>query len=144
MDLPKGFVEDDKRIYGKVANLNHLSLDVIRQFWQVYTTTNKQLYDPTARRLENFWWHVWGSDRRHLKAEVLADIWQQISSGPTFVPLKGSPNRYEPPIPKRRTGICQRTFGVLFTAPATSPYFEEIQRRFKVRPPPNSSFRFTT
>ncbi|EEY14617.1 predicted protein [Verticillium alfalfae VaMs.102] len=34
MDLPKGFVEDDKRIYGKVANLNHLSLDVIRQFWQ--------------------------------------------------------------------------------------------------------------
>ncbi|PNH38672.1 hypothetical protein VD0004_g8169 [Verticillium dahliae] len=103
MDLPKGFVEDDKRIYGKVANLNHLSLDVIRQFWQVYTTTNKQLYDPTARRLENFWWHVWGSDRRHLKAEVLADIWQQISSGPTFVPLKGSPNRYEPPIDEPKT-----------------------------------------
>ncbi|KAG7123181.1 hypothetical protein HYQ45_014040 [Verticillium longisporum] len=111
MDLPKGFVEDDKRIYGKVANLNHLSLDVIRQFWQVYTTTNKQLYDPTARRLENFWWHVWGSDRRHLKAEVLADIWQQISSGPTFVPLKGSPNRYEPPIdePKMQT-LCRPMF----------------------------------
>ncbi|RNJ54533.1 hypothetical protein D7B24_000376 [Verticillium nonalfalfae] len=124
MDLPKGFVEDDKRIYGKVANLNHLSLDVIRQFWQVYTTTNKQLYDPTARRLENFWWHVWGSDRRHLKAEVLADIWQQISSGPTFVPLKGSPNRYEPPIDEPKTVVpmkSSQSTNLLLNVPSNPP-----------------------
>ncbi|ROT34736.1 hypothetical protein SODALDRAFT_321398 [Sodiomyces alkalinus F11] len=98
MDLPKGIVEDDKRIYRQVANLSQLPPEVIKTFWRVYTITNRQLYDPTARRLENFWWHVWGSDRRHLKAEVIAAIWQRISYGPSFVPLKGSPNRYEPPV----------------------------------------------
>ncbi|KAL2757815.1 hypothetical protein ACRALDRAFT_1054956 [Sodiomyces alcalophilus JCM 7366] len=98
MDLPKGIVEDDKRIYREVANLTHLPPEVIKTFWRVYTITNRQLYDPTARRLENFWWHVWGSDRRHLKAEVIAALWQHISYGPSFVPLKGSPNRYEPPV----------------------------------------------
>ena len=63
----------------------------------VYTTTNKQLEDPTARRLENFWWHVWGSDRRFLHGHVLARLYEDISVGPTFVPLRGPPNRWEGP-----------------------------------------------
>lgn len=61
----------------------------------VYTTTNKKLKDPTARRLENFWWHVWGSDRRALSGRALAKIFEDISVGPTFVPLRGPANRWE-------------------------------------------------
>lgn len=61
----------------------------------VYTTTNKKLKDPTARRLENFWWHVWGSDRRALSGRALARIFEDISVGPTFVPLRGPANRWE-------------------------------------------------
>lgn len=49
---------------------------------------SKKSCDPTAYRLENFWWHVWGSDRRHLSGKTLARLWQQIASGPTSVPLK--------------------------------------------------------
>lgn len=63
----------------------------------VYTTTYKKLKDPTACRLENFWWHVWGSDRRFLKGSALAKLYEDISLGPTFVPLKGPPNRWEGP-----------------------------------------------
>ena len=63
----------------------------------VYTTTNKKLEDPTARRLENFWWHVLGSNRKHLSGQTLAKLFEQISRGPTFVPLRGPPNRWEQP-----------------------------------------------
>lgn len=63
----------------------------------MYTTTNKKLKDPTARRLENFWWHVWGSDRRSLSGRALARIFEDISVGPTFVPLRGPANRWEGP-----------------------------------------------
>lgn len=63
----------------------------------VYTTTNKKLKDPTARRLENFWWQVWGSDRRYLSGRALAKIYEDISLGPAIVPLHGPPNRWEGP-----------------------------------------------
>lgn len=70
----------------------------------VYTTTYKKLKDPTACRLENLWWHVWGSDRRFLKGSTLARLYEDISLGPTFVPLKGPPNRWEGP-DVRVTGV---------------------------------------
>ncbi|TEA13457.1 hypothetical protein C8034_v004818 [Colletotrichum sidae] len=102
MDLPKGFVKDDRRIYGSVAQLSQpLPPDFIIKMWRLYTTTNLKLVDPTARRLENFWWQVMGSDRCKLRADTLAKIWEHISYGPTFVPLKGSPNRWEGPATPR-------------------------------------------
>jgi hypothetical protein len=67
----------------------------------VYTITNKKLKDPTARRLENFWWHVWGSDRRQLSGAALARLYEDISLGPAFVPLRGPSNRWEGP------DVCQ-------------------------------------
>lgn len=63
----------------------------------MYNTTHEQLKDPTAHRLENFWWHVWGSDRKNLSGATLARLFEHISEGPTFVPLRGPPNRYEGP-----------------------------------------------
>ncbi|WDK17894.1 hypothetical protein CGRA01v4_09179 [Colletotrichum graminicola] len=98
MDLPKGLVKDDRRIYEDVASLTQpLPADFIIRMWRLYTTTNLKLVDPTARRLENLWWHVMGSDRCKLKAATVAKLWEHISYGPTFVPLKGSPNRWEGP-----------------------------------------------
>ncbi|GKT62448.1 hypothetical protein ColTof4_01929 [Colletotrichum tofieldiae] len=98
MDLPKGLVKDDRRIYEDVASLTQpLPADFIIRMWRLYTTTNLKLVDPTARRLENLWWHVMGSDRCKLKAATVAKIWEHISYGPTFVPLRGSPNRWEGP-----------------------------------------------
>lgn len=64
---------------------------------EVYTITNKKLKDPTACRLEHFWWHVWGSDRRKLSGEKLARLFEDISTGPTFVPLRSVANRWEGP-----------------------------------------------
>src|SRR4051794_3857007 len=66
-------------------------------FRPVYTTTFRRLVDPTAFRLENFWWHVWGSDRRYLSGPKLAKLFEEFSKGPTFVPLRSTANRYEGP-----------------------------------------------
>lgn len=95
--LPKGIVFDSPTIYAEVAKLPVVPLEDIHRHWKTYTRTHKSLHDPTACRLENFWWHVWGSDRRTLSGKTLARLWEQIASGPTFVPLRGPPNRWEPP-----------------------------------------------
>lgn len=95
--LPKGIVFDSPTIYAEVAKLPVVPLEDIHRHWKTYTRTHKSLHDPTACRLENFWWHVWGSDRRGLSGKTLARLWEQIASGPTFVPLRGPPNRWEPP-----------------------------------------------
>lgn len=65
----------------------------------VYTTTFRKMIDPTAYRLENFWWHVMGSDRRYLSGKALAKIFEEISTGPSFVPLKRPLHaRVKPPV----------------------------------------------
>jgi len=66
----------------------------------VYTTTKRRLLDPTAERLENYWWRIWGSRKRELNGATVARLFAQISDGQTFVPLRGPPNRDEgtPPL----------------------------------------------
>ncbi|PHH60899.1 hypothetical protein CDD81_1060 [Ophiocordyceps australis] len=95
--LPKGIVTNTGSIYTEVAAYPTVPADKVWQYWHVYTTTNKKLKDPTARRLENFWWHVWGSDRRFLSGRALARLYENISLGPTIAPLQGPPNRWEGP-----------------------------------------------
>lgn len=53
----------------------------------VYTTTFRRRFDPSAYRLENFWWHVWGSDKRNLSGPALARLFEELSNGPTYAPL---------------------------------------------------------
>ena len=119
MILPKGIVVNTKNTYKEVAAHLILPEEKIIEYWRgkciamnlfltprscttnapikVYTTTNKNLKDPTACRLEHFWWHVWGSDRRLLSGEKLARLFEDISTGPTFVPLRSVANRWEGP-----------------------------------------------
>ncbi|KAF7547361.1 hypothetical protein G7046_g9029 [Stylonectria norvegica] len=97
MMLPKGIVVNSANIYKEVADYARVPPDKVWEYWHVYTTTYKKLKDPTACRLENFWWHVWGSDRQNLKGSTLAKLYEEISLGPTAVPLQGPPNRWEGP-----------------------------------------------
>jgi hypothetical protein len=101
MILPKGILENTREIYAEVASYPIVPPEKIWQYWNVYTTTFRRLVDPTAYRLENFWWHVWGSDRRYLSGPELARLFEEFTVGPTFVPLRSPANRYEgPPTPR--------------------------------------------
>ncbi len=138
MLLPKGIVENTAEVYAEVASYAVVPPEKIWEHWHgtsailfptynlggppwltrnaplVYTITHRRLVDPTASRLENFWWHVWGSDRRYLSGHALAELYEEISTGPTFVPLQGPSNRYEGPLvsatpsapPTKRMSLC--------------------------------------
>jgi hypothetical protein len=61
----------------------------------VYTTTQRRLKDPTAERLENYWWRIWGSRARSLRGSTVARLFAEISDGESFVPLRSPANRDE-------------------------------------------------
>ncbi|KAK4459066.1 hypothetical protein QBC42DRAFT_232519 [Cladorrhinum samala] len=86
--LPLGLIETTRDIFLEVASYSILPTEKIRSYWNAYTITFRKIVDPTALRLENFWWHVWGSDRRYLSGPVLARLFRDFALGPTFVPLQ--------------------------------------------------------
>jgi hypothetical protein len=53
-----------------------------------------------GRRLENYWWRIWGSRKRQLDGATVAHMFAYISDGISFVPLRGPANRDEgsPPL----------------------------------------------
>ncbi|CZS91793.1 uncharacterized protein RAG0_02326 [Rhynchosporium agropyri] len=95
--LPKGIVVNSDQVNESIERIASDPLDQahIAEFWKVYTTTKRRLLDPTAERLENHWWRIWYSDRKYLNGATIARIFDHISNGPTFVPLRGPPNRIE-------------------------------------------------
>ncbi|OIW31330.1 hypothetical protein CONLIGDRAFT_573704 [Coniochaeta ligniaria NRRL 30616] len=96
--LPEGFFRNTDDIYQEVASYPVVPPEKLWQYWNVYTTTFRRLNDPTASRLESFWWHVMGSDRRFLSGKALAKIYEEISTGPSFTPLRGPSNRFHTPV----------------------------------------------
>ncbi|KAL2161335.1 hypothetical protein VTH06DRAFT_8557 [Thermothelomyces fergusii] len=96
--MPIGFFENTKEIYAEIASYPVVPPEKIRQYWNVYTTTFRRLVDPSAFRLENFWWHVWGSPRlRSLSGPELARLFEEFSNGPTVVPLPSPADRFKRP-----------------------------------------------
>jgi hypothetical protein len=75
---------------GKVhGDRSHQVLLIVDRSFLVYTTTNRRLLDPTAERLENYWWRIWGSQKRSLRGATVARLFVEISNGTSFVPLLG-------------------------------------------------------
>ncbi|KAE8442605.1 hypothetical protein EG329_003028 [Mollisiaceae sp. DMI_Dod_QoI] len=100
--LPRGIVVNSDTIESNIESIDAEPLDEadIAKVWKVYTTTQRRLLDPTAERLENLWWRIWGSRKKSLKGAIVARLFAQVSDGQTFVPLRGPPNRHEgsPPL----------------------------------------------
>ncbi|KAG0645109.1 hypothetical protein D0Z07_9255 [Hyphodiscus hymeniophilus] len=103
--LPKGVFKNAANVEGSIESVatQPLDLDDIAKFWRVYTTTKRRLLDPTAERLENYWWRIWGSRRRELNGATIARLFAHISDGNSFVPLRGPANRDEGTPPLDRT-----------------------------------------
>ncbi|KAI5924466.1 hypothetical protein F4810DRAFT_125196 [Camillea tinctor] len=113
MILPKGIVFNKNTIYETIAKYDVVPTEQILEACHVFSTTSRELVDPTARRLENFWTRVLGGDRRYLPGTVIARLFRHISEEPPFIKLLGPPNRYEPPSPGSRTDQSSRIQAVL-------------------------------
>ncbi|KAI1472482.1 uncharacterized protein F4812DRAFT_464603 [Daldinia caldariorum] len=105
MILPKGIVLNRNDVYEEIAKYDVVPLNQILAACHVFTTTSRELFDPTARRLENFWTRVLGGDRRYLPGTVIARLFKSISEEESFVKLRGPPNRYEPPSPDSKVDL---------------------------------------
>ncbi|KAJ8120650.1 hypothetical protein ONZ43_g2693 [Nemania bipapillata] len=93
--LPKGIVHNRNSVYDDIAKYDVIPVELILKALKVFSTTSRELYDPTARRLENFWTRVLGGDRRYLSGKVIARLFRDISET-SFVKLQSPHNRYEP------------------------------------------------
>ncbi|KAI0428376.1 hypothetical protein F5Y09DRAFT_357810 [Xylaria sp. FL1042] len=98
--LPKGIVLNRDAVYAEIAKYDVIPVEQILRACHVFSTTSRELYDPTARRLENFWTRILGGDRRYLSGRVIARLFKDISEETSFVKLRGPDNRYEPPSPR--------------------------------------------
>ncbi|KAI1765731.1 hypothetical protein GGR53DRAFT_249752 [Hypoxylon sp. FL1150] len=108
MILPKGIVFNRNTIYEEIAKYDIVPLEKIHEACHVFSTTSRELVDPTARRLENFWTRVLGGDRRYLPGTVISRLFQSISEEESFVKLRGPLNRYEPPSPESQVELPAR------------------------------------
>ncbi|CAJ2503986.1 Uu.00g113800.m01.CDS01 [Anthostomella pinea] len=113
MILPKGIVFNKESVYQEIAKFDVVPTDHILKACHVFSITSRELFDPTARRLENFWTRVLGGDRRHLPGTVIARLFRDISEEPPFVKLRGPPNRYEPPSPKSQASETRKVQAIL-------------------------------
>ncbi|KAI1391998.1 uncharacterized protein F4822DRAFT_111813 [Hypoxylon trugodes] len=109
MILPKGIVFNRNSIYEEIAKYDIVPIEQILEACHVFTTTSRELVDPTARRLENFWTRVLGGNRRYLPGTVIARLFRSISEEESFVKLRGPPNRYEPPSPDSKSESPPKT-----------------------------------
>ncbi|KAK4227544.1 hypothetical protein QBC38DRAFT_364000, partial [Podospora fimiseda] len=98
--FPAGFLRVTKRAFVEIASFKIVPDEVIIRWWRAFTAAFRLTGDPRTGRLENFWWHVWGSDRKNLSGPVLARLLRRVTLGRTYVPLgrprKPSPSPSEP------------------------------------------------
>ncbi|KAB5515592.1 hypothetical protein GE09DRAFT_927903, partial [Coniochaeta sp. 2T2.1] len=83
--LPAAFIRASNEVYEKIASYRAVPPEKLYEYWHVYTNT-RMLGDPTASRLEAFWWRVIGSDRRFLNGQALAKMYQEIAMGNSCSP----------------------------------------------------------
>lgn len=125
--LPKGIVVNSPHISADIERIDRepLTSEEIGKLWKgshllqiletasliflrtVYTTTKRRLVDPTAERLENFFFRLWSSRDRggrlrgvgKLNGATVARLFAEISDGKSFVPLRSHANRDESGVP---------------------------------------------
>ncbi|KAI0476055.1 hypothetical protein GGR56DRAFT_452224 [Xylariaceae sp. FL0804] len=100
--LPKVIEHNKEKIHGSYALHDAVPLEMIFQGWKTSSTMYRKMLDPNDRRLKNFWWRVYGGNRRYLSGAVIARLVTAILVEPAFVNLRGPPNQYEAPSPEPR------------------------------------------
>ncbi|GAD97668.1 conserved hypothetical protein [Paecilomyces variotii No. 5] len=80
-NLPKDLVLTKGNVGSELAILGGVDVDDIIKLWRVYSTNSSILRDGVGRRLENFFWRIWGSKRIYsvLSGSTLATLFVHIS-----------------------------------------------------------------
>ncbi|SLM34795.1 Protein of unknown function DUF1752, fungi [Lasallia pustulata] len=115
--LPRGLLTNSEALSGAIERIDYVAIEDIARLWRVYTTNKAVLADDVGRRLENFFWRIWGNGRisSNIRGSQVALLFVSISEG-----------------------------GEIRTTPTQSPqsrrrYLEEERGHIRHSPPPLSS-----
>ncbi|KAL8387101.1 hypothetical protein RB595_010156 [Gaeumannomyces hyphopodioides] len=84
--LRAGMFRINEEMIAALETANELPSLEIHLLWAKCSLCQHNFQDPDSRRAENFWWHVWGSNRKNLPPRTLAKVLNEIRDGPTVVP----------------------------------------------------------
>ncbi|EJT70759.1 hypothetical protein GGTG_11782 [Gaeumannomyces tritici R3-111a-1] len=93
--LRAGMFRINEEMIAALETADELPSLEIHHLWAKCSLCQHNFQDPDSRRAENFWWHVWGSNRRKLPPRTLARVLNEIRDSPTVVP------------PPKLTGLLQ-------------------------------------
>ncbi|KAL9006028.1 MAG: hypothetical protein Q9188_001206 [Gyalolechia gomerana] len=81
--LPKGLITTNETVKGNIESVDRVDVEDISRLWKAYHTNRAVLAEDVGRRLENFFWRIWGNDRllENITGTLVAAIFSRISEG---------------------------------------------------------------
>ncbi|KAL8939833.1 MAG: hypothetical protein Q9211_002561 [Gyalolechia sp. 1 TL-2023] len=81
--LPKGLIATNEAVKGNLESVDRVHVEDIARLWKAYHTNRAVLAEDVGRRLENFFWRIWGHDRllENITGTLVAAIFSRISEG---------------------------------------------------------------
>ncbi|KAL8695540.1 MAG: hypothetical protein Q9224_003373 [Gallowayella concinna] len=81
--LPEGLVTTNVQVKGNLESVDRVDVEDIARLWKAYHTNRAIFADDVGRRLENFFWRIWGNDRLlyNITGTLVAAIFSKISEG---------------------------------------------------------------
>ncbi|MCJ1309913.1 hypothetical protein MMC25_003574 [Agyrium rufum] len=85
--LPVGLVTNTDAITGNIEQVDRVEVEDLTQFWKVYSANQNLLAENRGKRLENFFWRIWGNRRlrEKISGTQIASIFQTISEGDAVI-----------------------------------------------------------
>ncbi|KAL8806922.1 MAG: hypothetical protein Q9182_001051 [Xanthomendoza sp. 2 TL-2023] len=81
--LPEGLVTTNVHVKGNLESVDRVDVEDIARLWKAYHTNRAIFAEDVGRRLENFFWRIWGNDRLlyNITGTLVAAIFSKISEG---------------------------------------------------------------
>lgn len=81
--LPKGLITTNEALKGSIESVDRVDVEDIARLWKAYHTNRAVLAENVGRRLENFFWRIWGNDLllKNITGTLIAAIFNKISEG---------------------------------------------------------------
>ncbi|KAL8767810.1 MAG: hypothetical protein Q9209_005804 [Squamulea sp. 1 TL-2023] len=81
--LPEGLLTTRVEVRGNLESVDQVDVEDIARLWKAYHTNSAIFAEDVGRRLENFFWRIWGNDRllRIITGTLVAAIFSKISEG---------------------------------------------------------------
>ncbi|KAL8786676.1 MAG: hypothetical protein Q9213_002611 [Squamulea squamosa] len=81
--LPEGLLTTRVEVRGNLESVDQVDVEDIARLWKAYHTNSAIFAEGVGRRLENFFWRIWGNERllRITTGTLVAAIFSKISEG---------------------------------------------------------------